>query len=129
MTVFTGWLAGLASPACLFGPGVKRFMSYQPKPFASTKLCPLIRPSIFPLHACRFILSSLLLSSSFPPHLSLCHSPPFISPSCLPFSASVYPLYSLQLSVCILICSFIFVVSCRRHAQHPSFHFFIFCPT
>lgn len=75
-------------------------MSYQPKPFASTKLFPLIRPSIFPLHARRFILSSLLLSSSFPPHVSLCHSPPLSLLHAFPF---------LLLSILHTPCSYLFV--------------------
>lgn len=81
------WLTGFQNKASLpIGTDVKHFMSYQPKPFAPTKLFPFFRPPISLLHVGPSVPShSFCLSSSpfldfviFP--LSLISPSHFISP-------------------------------------------------
>lgn len=130
---------GRASPVLLFGLSGKCFMSYQPRPFASTKLCPLFSPSIFPLHVCLLILSSLSLAASFqpplpflifhiviPPHphpLSLLHAFP------LPLRSTLHPprsfLFAFRSASSSFFCRF--MQPAHTHPP-PIFSIFTFFP-
>lgn len=121
---------GRASPVLLFGLSGKCFMSYQPRPFASTKLCPLFSPSIFPLHVCLLILSSLSLAASFqPPSSFFTLSPPPFYLSFTRFLSCSYRLSILPVAFCLhsdLLLHLSSAVSCSRHTPTHLQFFSIF---
>lgn len=113
---------GRVSPVLLFGLSGKCFMSYQLRPFASTKLCPLFSPSIFPLHVCLLILSSLSLAASFqPPSPSSFFTlsyPPTLYLSFMRFLSCSYRLSILPVAFCLhsdLLPNLSSAISCSRH--------------
>lgn len=119
---------GRASPVLLFGLSGKCFMSYQPRPFASTKLCPLFSPSIFPLHVCLLIPSSLSLAASFQPPLPpllVYHIviPPPAPPSSLLLQSTLHPprsfLFAFRSASSSFFCHFM-----QPAHTHPTSNFF-----